>query len=258
VKVIRLLLALLLFCAVLLAAGCSNTPPASGGLKAAIIDQLYLRQPNPEFITQTRQLLETAGFKVDVWQGSDITVDFYRKLPSMGYRFILLRVHSGTLLELQGDKTVELPDTYIFTAENYTTSRYVTDQLSDRVSYAVMEEDTPAVFAVNSAFIKSAKGTFDHTVILSMGCESFRHSDLEQAFIAKGASVYVGWSDVVTLEHVDKVTLQLMKNYVTGNMTIQQGINGVTTTFGVDPYFGSYLKSSPPDKSGRTLKELTE
>jgi hypothetical protein len=258
VKVICLLLALLLFCAVLLTAGCNNTSPTSGGLKAAIIDQLYLRQPNPDFITQTTQLLESAGFMVDVWQGSDVTVDFYRKMPSMGYRFILFRVHSGTLMELQGDKTVELPDTYIFTAENYTTSRYVIDQLSNKVSYAVMEEGTPAVFAVNSAFIKSAKGAFNRTVILSMGCESFRHSDLEQAFIAKGASVYIGWSDVVTLEHVDKVTLQLVKNYITGAMTVQQGINQVTTVFGVDPYFGSYLKFSPPDKNSRTLKELTE
>lgn len=258
VKCFRLLLALLLFCAVLLAAGCNNTPPTSGGLKAAIIDQLYLRQPNPDFIAQTTKLLETAGFKVDVWQGNEITVDFYRKLPSMGYRFILLRVHSGTLMEVQDGKTVELPDTYLFTAENYTTSRYITDQLSDKVSYAVMEEGTPEVFAVNSAFIKSAKGNFDHTVILSMGCESFRHSDLEQAFINKGASVYIGWSDVVTLEHVDKVTLQLMQDYCTGGMTIQQGINAVTTALGVDPYFGSYLKFSPADDGGRTLKDLAE
>jgi len=259
VKINRLVLAFVLFCVVVLSAGCGGTPTETNGFKAAIIDQLSLRQPNPEFVTQATTLLESLGLKVDLWQGSDITVDFYRKLPSMGYRFILLRVHSGTLLEL-GDNSsvVEMPYTYLFTAEKYTTTRYVTDQLSDKVSYAIMEEDTPEVFAVNSQFIRSAKGTFNNTFILSMGCESYRHDDLQQAFIAKGASTYIGWSDIVTLEHVDKVTLALLQDFCTGNMTIQQGVENVTAGYGVDPYFGSFLKFFPTDKGGLTLKEVLE
>src|SRR4030042_3815786 len=63
--------------------------------RAAIVDQLYLREPNPAFIAEATRILESYGFTVDVWQGADITVDFYRKLPSLGYKFILLSVHSA-------------------------------------------------------------------------------------------------------------------------------------------------------------------
>jgi hypothetical protein len=258
-RVNRLLLALLLFCAVILPAGCGQKPAVIPEFKAAIIDQLYLRQPNAEFVAQSKTLLESLGLKVDIWQGNDITVDFYRKLPSMGYRFILLRVHSGTLMQLGDNNTaVEMPYTYLFTAEKYSTTRYVSDQLADKVAYAIMEEDTPEVFAVNSQFIKSANGTFDNTFILSMGCESYRHDDLQQAFIAKGASMYIGWSEIVTLDHVDKVTLALLQDYCSGNLTIQQGIESVTADLGVDPYFGSYLKFFPVSNGGQTLKEILE
>jgi hypothetical protein len=259
VKCFQIILSLLLLCAVILFTGCnSGTPTESGELKAAIVDQLYLLQPNPDFIAKNKQLLESMGFKVDIWQGNDITVDFYRDLPSKGYRFILLRVHSGTLIEIQDGQQVELPDTYLFTAEDYSTTKYVSDQLADKVSYAVMDENAPEVFAVNAAFIKSAKGQFNKTVIISMGCESYRHSDLQEAFMEKGASVYVGWSDVVTLDHVDKVTLKLMQDLITGGLTLQKGIASVTDEFGYDPYFASYLKLFPEDKGAMTLRQLAE
>ena len=238
--------------------GCGGKPQNEDGYKAAIIDQLYLRQPNPGFIEEATSLLKSAGFEVDIWQGNEITVDFYRDLPSMGYRFIVLRVHSGTLLEIKDGQTVEMPDTYLFTAEDYTTASHVTDQLTDKVSYAVMEDNIPAVFAVSSRFIEDAKGAFNKTVVLSMGCESYRHDDLLQAFIAKGASVYIGWSDLVSLEHVDKVTLDLLKNYCTAGMGISPGISQTMATFGRDPYFNSYLKFYPESNAAKTIQELTK
>ena len=94
-----LVLAVLLFCL----PGCSdsgkneNTPE-----KAAIIDQLYLLEPNPSFIDNTTQILEAYGFTVDLWQGADVTVDFYRELPAMDYKLIVFRVHSGLLMSLEG------------------------------------------------------------------------------------------------------------------------------------------------------------
>ncbi len=176
----------------------------------------------------------------------------------MGYRFILMRVHSGSLVEIKNGQATEMPDTYLFTAENYTTSRYVTDQLTNKVSYAIMEANSPNVFAVDSEFIKDADGTFNKTVILAMGCESSRHTDLQDAFIAKGASVYIGWSDVVTLDHVDKVTLDLLKNLCTGGMTISEGISQTMATLGHDPYYNSFLKFFPDINGGKTIKELTK
>jgi len=256
-KYFRFILAWFLLSALLLPVSCGNSGQNNDGTpRAAIIDQLYLRQPNPAYISEATGLLESIGFKVDIWQGNDITVDFYRKLPSLGYRFILFRVHSGTLLELKGDQTIELPYTYIFTAENYTTKKYVTDQLSDKVAYAIMDENSPEIFAVNSKFIRSAKGKFDRTIILAMGCESYGKDDLQQAFMEKGASVYIGWSEVVTLEYDDRVTLDLLRDLCTGGMTIAQGINSTMNELGHDPYFDTFLKFYPQETGARTLKEL--
>lgn len=224
--------------------------------KAAIIDQLSLYQPNPEFIATATKLLESYGFTVDVWQGTDVTVDFYHKLPSLGYKFIVLRVHSGLLVSLEGDITKTLDTTYLFTAENYTTTKYVSDQLADRVSNAMMEEDYPLVFAVNSEFIKRADGEFNNSIILAMGCESYKYDDMPEAFIEKGASVYIGWSDVVTLEHVDSVTLDLLNNLFTQNMTLSQSITSAMNRFGKDPYFDSYLKYYPSLSANSTIEEL--
>jgi hypothetical protein len=251
--IILLILAILLF-----PTGCGGTTQTNIGYRAAIIDQLYLREPNPIFITEATNLLKSIGFEVDIWQGNQITVDFYRRLPSMGYRFILMRIHSGTLVEIKNGQVTEMPNTYLFTAENYTSSRYVADQLTNKVSYAVMEENSPNVFAVNSEFIRDAKGTFNHTVVLAMGCESSRHTDLEQAFIIKGASVYIGWSDIVTLAHVDKVTLDLLKKFCTSGMSISQGISVTMASLGHDPYYNSYLKFFPDISGSKTIKELTK
>lgn len=232
------------------------TQVSTDGNRAAIVDQLYLRQPNPDFIAKATQLLESYGFSVDVWQGAQITVDFYRKLPSLGYKFILLRVHSGLLVSLEKGQERTLDTTYLFTAENYTTTRYVTDQLTDKVSNAMMEDNSPLVFAVNSEFIKNAKGKFDRTVVLAMGCESYEYDDLPKAFIGKGASMYVGWTDVVTLDHVDSVTLDLLHNLVSDNITLAQGISRTTATMGRDPYFDSYLKYYPIENGEMTISDL--
>lgn len=224
--------------------------------RAAIVDQLYIREPNPEFITEATRILESCGFTVDLWQGAAITVDFYRKLPSMGYKFILLRVHSGLLVTLEGETVKELDTTYLFTAENYTTTRYIADQLTDKVSNALMAENFPLVFAVNSEFLKSTKGKFDRTVVLAMGCESYHYDDMTEAFVEKGASVYIGWSSVVSLEYVDSVTLDLLGNLCTANMTVAAGVSRSMADLGNDPYFDSYLKYYPPESGGRTIKEL--
>ena len=119
-----------------------------------------------------------------------------------------------------------------------------------------MDENIPLVFAVNSEFIKDAKGRFDRTVVLAMGCESYEYDDMPLAFAEKGASVYVGWSSVVTLEHVDIVALDLLNNLCTENMTLAQGISRTMADLGNDPYFDSYLKFYPAENGNMTVREL--
>jgi hypothetical protein len=74
--------------------------------------------------------------------------------------------------------------TYFFTGETYNTAKYVSEQLTEQVSNALMTTEYPLVFAINSEFIKEEmKNSFDNTVILMMGCESHYLDDMAGAFI---------------------------------------------------------------------------
>jgi hypothetical protein len=237
--------------------GCREPlPPSDGPDTAAIIDQLNILEANPVFISEASLLLESYGLKVDVWRGSDITVDFYGKLPSLGYKLIILRVHSGILLSMEEEGVKPLPTTYLFTAENYTTTRYIAEQLTDKVSNALMVEDYPLVFAVNTDFLKESDGMYDNTVVLAMGCESYCYDDMPAAFVEKGASAYIGWSNVVTLEYVDEVMLDLLGNLCSANLTVSEAIDRTMTDHGKDPYFDAFLKYYPPKSGDMTIKEL--
>jgi hypothetical protein len=59
--------------------------------KAPIVDQLYPLEPNQAFIDKTTSDLENSGFQVDYYRGDEITVDFYRSLPTLGYKLIIFR-----------------------------------------------------------------------------------------------------------------------------------------------------------------------
>ena len=172
--------------------------------KAAIVDQLYLLEADQPFIDEATAMLESYGFAVDVWHGEDITVDFYREMPEHGYKLIIFRVHSGLLMALLTSGVVPSKKTYLFTGEEYSVAKYTSEQLTERVANAMMTTEYPLVFAVNSEFItEKMEGNFDDTVVIMMGCESYYLDDMAEAFIRKGASVYMGWSDVVSLEYVD-------------------------------------------------------
>ena len=236
-------------------AGCG--PAVDDGVpKAAIVDQLSLLEDDPVFNETATRLLESYGFSVDIWQGSDITVEFYRELPKMEYRLIVLRVHSGLLITLEEGEPVALDTTYLFTAENYTTAKYVTDQLSDKVSNALIDDAHPLVFAVNSEFFRDAKGKFENTVILAMGCESYSYEDMPQAFLEKGASAYVGWDTIVSLDHVDTVTLDLLENLCSDNATLARAVAATMADIGEDPYFHATLHYTPEANGDKTVAEL--
>src|SRR3990170_2508335 len=77
----------------------------AGPPRAAIVDQLAFNIQNPDFVTQATGLLEQAGYQVDYYPSDRITVDFYRRLPSKGYDFILFRAHADRLQATAKDGT---------------------------------------------------------------------------------------------------------------------------------------------------------
>jgi len=65
-----------------------------GSKRAVILDQLYNDYPNDEFHEKATEYLSKAGFEVDIITTDELTVDFYKKLPSMNYEYIVIRGHS--------------------------------------------------------------------------------------------------------------------------------------------------------------------
>src|SRR3990170_3280659 len=93
--------------------------PPPGPKSAAIVDQLSLTQPNPDFVASARSLLAQAGYDVD----------FYRNLPAHDYDLVILRVHSGRFVEedaATGEEELE-PFVSLFTGEPYNTTKYRED-----------------------------------------------------------------------------------------------------------------------------------
>jgi hypothetical protein len=234
--------------------GACSTLPSKVEAKAAIVDQLYDLQPNEAFIVQITRYLEDYGFKVDLYQGEDITVDFYRKLQTRGYQLIIFRVHSG-LLQVGRDRVIN--KTWLFTSEPYSPTRYVSEQLTDQVAQAAINKYSPLVFAINAKFItESMEGTFKDTAIIMMGCSCFHFSDLAEAFVQKGASTYVAWDRSVLLGYVDEATVALVEKLCLEGLTIGEAVARTMKEKGPDPQHGSVLKYYPLASAQKTLKQL--
>jgi len=228
-----------------------NPPPALP--RAAIIDQLCVLQPNQALLDQLTQELQDYGFAVDIYQGDEITIDFYQSLPGPGYKIIIFRAHSGLLSSKEG----VVNKTSLFTNEPYSETKHVKEQLSDQLAMARIDKNHPYVFSIRDKFVThSMKGEFNETAIIMMGCSCLFIDDLAQAFIDKGASVYLAWGATVGLGYVDQATIYLMKQLCKEKTTVKKAVSNTMTTIGPDPQFGARLKYFPPQSSDKTLDEL--
>ena len=68
-------------------------------LRAAIVDQLGLTDPNPAFAQAETDVLQKAGYTVDYYPQEQVDVDFYRQLPQQNYTLIIFRVHIARFSE---------------------------------------------------------------------------------------------------------------------------------------------------------------
>ena len=235
----------------------SPTDEGSSGseeLTAAIIDQLYaFDHPNQEFIERATDTLESYGFKVDLYQGDEVTVDLYRNLPRHGYEFIIFRAHSG-LIKAKGEKVIK---TSLFTSEGYSRIKYVKEQLNEELVKASVGEGYPFYFAIGSKFITNRmKGQFDGTIIIMTGCSGLYFDDLAQAFTDKGASTYVAWDHAVGVDYVDAATTALVENLCIEGLTIDEAVAKTMEEKGQDPDWGAVLKYYPEDGGSKTIDEL--
>ena len=216
----------------------------SGPKTAAIVNQLSLTQPNPEFVSAARSLLAEAGYLVDYFPGEQVTVDLYRSLPQRDYDLIILRVHAGitTEVDLTSGEKLETEYVSLFTGEPYAADKYPEEQLN-RLGKAVYYDGADPLFGIGPRFVEeSMEGTFDDTLIVMMGCDGLRSQRTGQAFLDKGASAFVSWSKPVSASHTDATTERLLENLLREGLGASEAVSRTASEIGPDPFYEAELR----------------
>jgi len=226
----------------------SNQNPSQ--LRAVIIDQLHDDIPNFELQANATRMLEDAGYEVDLYTTKDITVGFYKNLPSMNYHFILIRTHGGENLSDENP-------THLFTGEKYSKEKYTLEQISQQVGYGIpiyseeleelKESDQDvfdnAYFTVGAKMVKDGMiGTFPDSIIIVGGCESARSHDLMESFMDKGAKHVLGWGGSVRAVDNDKATILLLEETLVNKTSLVDAVVKINNELVPDSKYHSILK----------------
>jgi len=203
--------------------------------RAAIIDQLYDEYPDEDLHKQITEYLKNAGYKVvDIYKTEEVTVDFYKNLPSMNYKFILIRSHSleGGSMEASAS---------LFTGEKYNDHKYIPEQFMKLVHRGVPYldeeikerggwralEDKMYFLVGSSLFDKSMIGEFPGSTIILAGCATMKDTILADSFLNRGASEVIGWDDLVGPENNDEVLLLLLNQTLVNNVDMKNAVQSV-------------------------------
>ncbi|MEM2759482.1 MAG: hypothetical protein QXU32_04725 [Nitrososphaerales archaeon] len=242
-----------------------------GPVRAVIIDQLHDSIPNEYFQKMATQYLEAAGYTVDLYTTKDITVDFYKRLPSTGYSFIVIRSHSVA--------SEQVNSVSIFTGEKYQTDKYIMEQLSGHVlkgsplvtyeveagskdtwnrvnntdagSYYVIDgalqvsREEP-YFLIGSKFVKEMMiGKFPDSIIIIGGCNSLSNTSLADALLQRGADAVIGWDETVSSGHNDAALLSTLRSLMVEKSSVSDAVQLTMKVYGPDPHYSSTLKYFP-------------
>jgi hypothetical protein len=222
-----------------------TTTGSAAGPRAAIVDQLSLTQPNPTFAQTVTDLLEQAGYGVDYYTGEEVTVEFYRYLPTWGYDLIIFRVHSA--LGRVGDRPADWVT--LFTSDSYDKTSYRKEQTKQRLSKVSYYEGGAAYFGIMPGFIKSSmKGDFPGTTIIMMGCDGLKSDTVAGAFVQKGAKAVVAWDGFVSPQHTDAATESLLQHLLKDGLTLQEAVAQTMADVGPDPSYESVLHLYPSEE----------
>lgn len=223
-----------------LGGGGSNT----GGKTAAILDQLSLTQPNPEFVSSARGILAEAGYAVDYYPGEQVTVELYRTLPERGYDLVVLRSHAGITNEVDYTTGERSKTEYVslFTGEPYDADKYPDEQLN-RLGKARYYEGAPELFGIGPDFVRySMEGSFDGALIIMMGCDGLRSQKTAEAFLEKGADAFVSWSKPVSAPHTDAATEHLLERLLIDGLPTAEAVSRTAEEIGPDPLYEGELR----------------
>jgi hypothetical protein len=180
--------------------------PASTGNyshRAALIDELSVEYSDPWFLNNATRSLEAAGYHVDYYGPDKVTVGLFRDLPTKGYGIIVVRAHTA------GQSIV--------TAEPYSQSAYVYEQLTDRLAETYVQNGPP-YFAITAQFVlHEMKGQLPDSIVMIMGCSGLTvNPQLASAFLDKGAKTVIGWDGFVSATYTDIATARVLESFAAG------------------------------------------
>ena len=206
----------------------------SGNPRAVIIDQLDEEIPNKEFQKSVTEILKNTGYDVDLYTTEQVTVDFYKNLPSMKYDLIVIRSHS------LGDGYIE-ESSSLFTGERYSDHKYIKEQFLGYVGRAVpllltvvnqggglenFRNDT--FFTVGAKMIDGLMvGEFDNSTIILGGCETMQETRLADAFLRRGASEVVGWTGLIDSKNNDRIMTEIIKQTTENHLKMEDTVDYV-------------------------------
>lgn len=225
-----------------------NTPE----LKAAIVDQLSIFQDNRTFWLTAQTILNSGGF--EVYYTAAVTVDFYRTLATQGFDLIIFRVHSA--IKEQSDVLV------FFTSEPFDDFKagmsYLPDFLNDppKLVKARVYEGADPYFGITPQFVKDMNGGFDNSVIIMMGCDGLTYTSMAEAFIEKGAKVYISWDGPVTSSHTDQATIQLLQHLIIEKQTVRNAVTQTNNEVNSDPIYKSELSWYPSEIGNYAIADV--
>ena len=226
-KVIAISIALSLTIAIAFTIFALQSTDIPFSINAVIIDQLALHEPNPTFVAEATRILQSRNFSVSYYNES-LDVDFFRKLAISNYGIIILRVHSAMRVD---NSTVDL-----FTSEEWTQNKYP----SELVVPGNFSYDPQKFYcAITYHFIEKLDGRFPKSIVIAMGCWSLNKTFLAEAFVKKGAKVYIGWTNVVLSKHTDNDTITFLERLLIQNKTLMDA-----TTYLEHAYYDPELKQN--------------
>lgn len=225
-------------------------------LRAALVDQLSLTFPNQTFVETAASTFTRAGYTMDYFSGERVTVEFWRNLPANGYGLIILRVHSAAA-SLEGGQFLETPVSF-FTSENYSQTKYVEEQLTEQLvigSYSMPQP--PYYFGITPKFVTtSMKGTFQNTTVVMMGCEGLNNTKMAEAFVLKGAKVYVGWTSSVSASYTDQATAHVLQHLMAEKQSVKQAVDDTIEEVGPEQTCNSQLTYYPTEAGRQTIENI--
>lgn len=243
-------------CSVVLALNITSyRPEPPAWPRAAIVDGL-LHYPNPEFVEEATSILNSTGFEVDYIGSENVTVGLYKRLPSLGYDLLILRVHCGPLVwRMPNGSKVVTQDAVLFTAEAYDPNEYLSEQRSNQLAKArIVGRPEEEYFAIPPWFVDQCmEGEFEDTLIILDSCYGFYSFSMARALKRRGAGVFVGWDGEVTADHTDKAVLTMLEALCVKGLTVKRAVQEVMLKVGPDPYYDSVLLFYPPAQEDYAL-----